>query len=555
MRNKLLFILLTVISVNAQAQTWQDTVNIITHYFDRYKPDAPGCQLAISRNGKLVFSKAWGLADLEHAIPYTTETITEAGSITKQITAAAVLLLQQQGKLSLNDDVRRYIPELPNYGHAIRLSHLLHHTSGIREWSDLEAITGWPRTTKAYTNEDVLTLICRQTALNNIPDTEYIYSNSNYLLLTLIVERVSGMKLPEFTREYIFKPAGMLHTSWRDDFKKVVPNRGIAYAKKNGAYKINMPNENVYGPGALLTTAEDLLKWTNFFLNNKLGSPGLLKQQLALDPLPGGEETIYAAGLFIGKFRGYDIVSHTGQTAGYVGVVESLPALKLSVAWLSNTTEFKDSLFVGITAIDNLFIKDSPSAETTKNSTIAHPVLSATHLNKYAGWYRYDATNKGINISLKSDTLWLNNTPLTVQNDKEFGYAESVIRFTKAGFVLHTADKRLIKFNREPAVKTTPAYLKSFAGIYYSKETDSRFTLTLRHSKLMLEQNYLKDVILSPTYKAAFNFYLNLDSDMGPVEANIRFTSGGKNCEVSMSDARKIRFVKVNKKEAVSETK
>ena len=545
MRRKLLFILLTVSSVTADAQNWQDTVNIITHYFDRYQPNAPGCQLAISRNGKLVFSKAWGLADLEHAVPYTTETITEAGSITKQITAAAVLLLQQQGKLSLNDDVRRYISELPNYGYVIRLSHLLHHTSGIREWSDLEAITGWPRTTKAYTNDDVLTLICRQAGVNNIPGAEYIYSNSNYLLLTLIVERVSGMKLPDFTREYIFKPAGMLHTNWRDDFKKIVPNRGIAYIKTKDGYRINMPNENVYGPGALLTTAEDLLKWTNFFLNNKLGSPGLLKQQLALDPLPGGAETIYAAGLFIGKFKGYDIVSHTGQTAGYVGVVESLPALKLSVAWLSNTTEFKDSLFVGITAIDNLFIKDTPLPEITKTSNVAHLHLSVTQLNKYAGWYRYNATNKGINISLQGDTLRLNNTPLIAQNEEEFRYAESSIRFTKEGFVLHTADKRLIKINREPAVKTTPAYLKSFAGIYYSKETDSRFTLTLKHGKLMLEQNYLKDVTLSPTYKNAFSFYLNLDSDMEPIEANIRFTESRKNCEVSMSDARKIRFVKV----------
>jgi CubicO group peptidase (beta-lactamase class C family) len=545
MRRKLLFILLTVTSVNAQAQSWQDTVNTITHFFDRYKPNAPGCQLAISRNGKLIFSKAWGQADLEHAVPCTTETVTEAGSITKQITAAAVLLLQQQGKLSLNDDVRRYIPELPNYGYMIRIGHLLHHTSGIREWSDLEAITGWPRTTKAYTNEDVLNLLCRQAGLNNIPGAEYIYSNSNYLLLTLIVERVSGMKLPDFTREYIFKPAGMLHTSWRDDFKKIVTNRGIAYAKKKDGYQINMPNENVYGPGGLLTTAEDLLKWTNFFLNNKLGSPGLLKQQLSIDPLPGGAETIYATGLFIGKFRGYDIVSHTGQTAGYVGVVESLPALNLSVAWLSNTTEFKDSLFVGITAIDNLFIKDIPSAETTKNSIVAHPDLLAPQLNKYAGWYRYNATNKGIDISLNGDTLRLNNTPLIAQNEKEFRYTESSIRFTKEGFVLHTADKRLIKFTREPTVKPTLVYLKSFAGIYYSKETDSRFTLALKHGKLMLGQNYLKDVVLSPTYKAAFNFYLNLDSDMEPVEANIRFTRGGKNCEVSMSDARKIGFVKV----------
>src|ERR1700722_3968520 len=173
----LLFFLFIAIYQSASAQTWQDTVNIITHLFDRYKSGNPGCQLAISRNGKIVFSKSWGLADIERHVPYTTETVTEAGSITKQFTAAAILLLQQQGKLSLDDDVRKYIPELPNYGPVIRLRHLLHHTSGIREWSELEAITGWPRTTKAYTNEDVLQMLCRQQQLNNIPGTEFIYSN------------------------------------------------------------------------------------------------------------------------------------------------------------------------------------------------------------------------------------------------------------------------------------------------------------------------------------------------------------------------------------------
>jgi CubicO group peptidase (beta-lactamase class C family) len=161
----------------------------------------------------MVLSKAWGLADLERHVPYTPETITEAGSITKQITAAATLLLEQQVKISLEDDVRKYLPEFPNYGHVIKLKYLLHHTSGIREWSDLEAITGWPRTTKAYNNEDVFNMLCRQKGLNNLPGTEYIYSNSNYLLLCMIIEKVSGMTLPEFTKKYIFEPAGMTHTS------------------------------------------------------------------------------------------------------------------------------------------------------------------------------------------------------------------------------------------------------------------------------------------------------------------------------------------------------
>jgi len=548
MKPFLLFLLFIAVFQPASAQSWQDTVNTITHLFDRYQPDNPGCQLAVSRNGKLVFSKAWGLADLERHVPYTTETVTEAGSITKQFTAAAILLLEQQGKLSLNDDVHKYIPELPNYGNIITLKNLLHHTSGIREWSNLEAITGWPRTTKAYTNADVLHLLCRQQQLNNLPGAEYIYSNSNYLLLTFIIERVSGMKLPEFTEKYLFKPAGMTHTSWRDDFKKIVPNRGIAYIKKNGVYQINMPNENVYGPGALLTTAEDLLKWTNFFLDNKLGSPGLLAKQLALDPLPGGADTYYAAGLFIGKFRGYDIISHTGQTAGYVGAVESLPALKLSVAWLSNTTEFKDSLYVGITAIDNLFIKNAPPEMLAK--VPVGIILSPAKTKKHTGWYRNGSTNHGVNITLKHDTLWLNDAPLIPLDEIHFRYLESALAFNGAGgFTYTTAEKVITPFTKESPAEINANYLKAFTGTFYSKETESSFKIIFKDGKLMLDQNYLKDVVLQPAYKNAFDLTLNLDSDMSPVPANILFKRSGKKggfyCEVSMNDARKIKFVKI----------
>jgi CubicO group peptidase (beta-lactamase class C family) len=548
MKRFFIFFLFIAFCQSASAQTWQDTVNIISHLFDRYKPDNPGCQLAISRNGKIVFSKAWGLADIERHVPYTTETVTEAGSITKQFTAAAILLLQQQGKLSLDDDVRKYVPELPNYGPVIRLRHLLHHTSGIREWSELEAITGWPRTTKAYTNEDVLHTLCRQQQLNNIPGTEFIYSNSNYLLLTIIVERVSGMSLPDFTKQYIFKPAGMTHTSWRDDFKKVVPDRGVAYLKRNGIYKINMPNESVYGPGGLLTTTEDLLKWTNFFIDNKLGSPGLLAKQIALDPLPGGAEAHYAAGLFIGKFKGYDIISHTGQTAGYVGVVESLPALKLSVAWLSNVTEFKDSLFVGVTAIDNLFIKSTSSELPAK--TPASVTLAPAKIKKYAGWYRNTKTNHGINITLMRDTLWLNNAPLIPINETNFSYLQSTIVFNNTGgFTYTTAGKVTIPFTKENPSNINAGYLKAFTGTFYSKETESSFSLIFKEGKLMLEQNYLKDVLLQPAYNNAFDLNLTVDSELSPVQTNILFKRNGKKagptCEVSMDDARKIKFAKI----------
>jgi CubicO group peptidase (beta-lactamase class C family) len=547
---KRVFILLVLLPAanTAFCQSWTDTVQIITKLFDRYRPGNPGCQLSISREGKIVYSNAWGMADIERGVSYTTETITEAGSISKQFTAAAILLLEQQGKLSLADDIRKYLPEFPNYGPVIRLKYLLHHTSGIREWSNLEAITGWPRTTRAYTNQDVFEMLCRQKRLNNIPGAEYIYSNSNFVLLCLIAEKVSGMSLPDFTRKYIFEPAGMTHTSWRDNFKKIVPGRGIAYIRRGDHYEINMPNESVYGPGALLTTTDDLVKWANYYLNNHLGSPGLLAKQVALDSIPGGADAVYAAGLVIGKFRGISEISHTGQTASYVGIVENFPALQLSLAWLSNTTEFKDSLFTGIAAINKLFIK-----KTTPNpgkKSIAAATLPVGTITQYAGWYRSTTTNKGSQINLQRDTLWLNNAPLSPVNQTKFGYLESFVDFNSSdGFVLTTTDKKKTSFTKQKAVTINPVYLQEFCGTYYSKETDSGFRLLLKDGKLMLEKNYLKDVVLSPTYGDAFNFYMDVDSDTHPVGANILFEKNGKgkvvSGDVSTNDARGIIFNKV----------
>jgi len=549
MKRLLLFVLFITLYQSVTAQSWQDTVQIINKLFNRYQPNNPGCQLAISRNGKIIFSKAWGLADIENDVPYTIETVTEAGSISKQFTAVAILLLEQQGKLSLEDDVRKYFPALPDYGSVIRLKNLLHHTSGIREWSNLAAITGWPRTTKAYRNEDVLNMLCRQQKLNNIPGAEFIYSNSNYVLLALVVEKVSGMSLARFTQQYIFKPAGMTHTSWRDNYKKVVPNRGIAYAKRDNGYELNMPNESVYGPGGLLTTTEDLLKWNSFYQNNKLGGHDLLEKQLTIDKLPGGAVTNYAAGLFIDTLRGLRMIYHDGQTASYVGIVESCPKLGLSIAYLSNTTEFKNSLFDGVTGVENLFIKGTVLKAPEKK--VQTPVaLSIEKLKKHTGWYSYEKTNEGVEISLQHDTLLFKNTALIPISETQFRYKESVINFNnKDGFLLTTADKRRLLFKRENATKVSPDYLKGFTGTYYSKETESRFKIIFKEDKLLLEQNYIKDVALLPAYQQAFNFYLTFDSELYPQPANILFERNSKNkviqCQISMNDARGITFVKI----------
>ncbi|MEO5582275.1 MAG: serine hydrolase domain-containing protein, partial [Saprospiraceae bacterium] len=169
------------------SQSWQDTLMLIEKAFERYKPTNPGAQLAISRNGHIIFSNAWGMADLEHRVSLTMKSVLEAGSVSKQFTAAAMLLLEQQGKLSMSEDVRKYIPELRDYGTVITLRHMMQHTSGIKDWGSIAGIAGWPRTTKTYSNDDALLIISRQKTLNNKPGDEYIYSNSNYNLFAIIV--------------------------------------------------------------------------------------------------------------------------------------------------------------------------------------------------------------------------------------------------------------------------------------------------------------------------------------------------------------------------------
>ena len=389
------------------AQIGQDTIRKIEAIFSKYQPDHPGCMLSISRNGQLIYSKAWGLADMERNVPLTTNSITEAGSVSKQFTAASILLLEQQGKLSINDDVRKFIPELPDYGSPIPIRYLLHHASGIRDWGAVAAIAGWPRGTKAYTNDDALDIIIHQKALNHSPNEEFLYSNSNYTLLTIVVQRVSGMSLADFTRKYIFEPAGMTHTQWRDNYKRIVPGRVIAYSKNSDSlYEINMPNENAHGHGGLLTTTEDLLKWNEYYGSGKPGGAAFLSKQLATEDLNNGKPNKYGAGLFIGTLWGYDRIFHDGATAGYRALLENFPQLHLNIAFLSNTAEF--NIAESIQLLNALFVPGTDHKQeiiTTYNDEL---FLRHKHkLADFTGYYYSEEAQAGFTVVVKDDKLWM----------------------------------------------------------------------------------------------------------------------------------------------------
>ena len=504
MKKIFLFLLAVFVQSICLAQTWQDTVVLIEKIFDRYKNENPGCQLAISRNGNVIYSHSWGMADLEHAATLTNESVIEAGSVSKQFTAAAILLLEQQGKLSLSDDVRKYVPELPDYGTPITLRQMMQHTSGLKDWGSIAGIAGWPRSTKTYNNDDALYIIRRQKTLNHKPGDEFLYSNSNYNLFAIITERVSGKSLAEFTRIHIFEPAGMKHTEWRDDFKKIVPNRAIAYGKNGATYFTEMPNEYVYGNGGLLTTAEDLLIWNNYYLNGKLGNPSLLPNQLATAALNNGIMNSYAAGLGIDSVRGWKVIAHNGATAGYRSSLECYPDLGLTIAWLSNTSEFDRGQDVG-DEVRNLLVKDISSSPERNEITPFN--LSLEQLNSYTGWYRDNRTAGGVKLFIRNGKLENsrggNLIPLA---DKKFMLGENRIEIQteKPRRVLLISPFDTIYFDAVDSAKLDEKSLNEYVGEYESGEADAKFFVRVKDGKLIAHRDPNTDYTLTPMYKDGF---------------------------------------------------
>jgi CubicO group peptidase (beta-lactamase class C family) len=258
----LLTVLLLPQSGLLHAQATPDRERAADRIFARWhSTSTPGCAVAAEVEGQPALSRAYGMADLEHGIPNRPETIFEAGSVSKQFTAAAVVLLALEGKLALDDDVRRYLPELPDYGRTVTVRHLMNHTSGLRDWGSVAAVSGWGRGERTHTHAHVLDILARQRALNYAPGAEYSYTNSGYNLMAVIVDRVSGMPFAEFSRVRIFEPLGLADTQWRDDYRRIVPGRAAAFAADGEGFTIDRPIEHVHGNGGLLTTVRDLLRW------------------------------------------------------------------------------------------------------------------------------------------------------------------------------------------------------------------------------------------------------------------------------------------------------
>lgn len=299
---------------------------------------APGCAVGVSRNGAVIARQATGMADIEHGIRATPQSIYEAGSVSKQFTAAALLLLARDGKLALSDDIRTYLPELPDYGAPITIRQMIQHISGLRDWGAVAAMEGWPRNSRNANNQDVLAIAARQAKLNFAPGSHYSYSNSNYNLAAILISRVSGESLADFTRKRLFQPLGMGTTQWRDSYQRLVPGRATAYAREGGAYVIDQPIEDAYGNGGLLTTVNDLLIWNDALQADKLGA-GFRDEMEQVGVLTDGSRITYASGLMVSNHRGVREVAHSGSTGGYRAWLARYPTQGLSIALLCNSAD------------------------------------------------------------------------------------------------------------------------------------------------------------------------------------------------------------------------
>ena len=463
MKNQICLLLLAM-SVSAQAlavplppDARTDAVDKIFASFT--KPDSPGCAVGIYQNGQVSYKHAYGMADLERDVPLTPDSVFYVGSVAKQFTAASVVLLAEEGKLKFSDSVRKYVPELPAYFDQVTIDHLIHHTSGVRDVlelvplihdglgqlhiSDLEAEMRDGLGDFHISDEMFLQLMARQKALNFQPGERMAYSNSGYIMLSIVVKRASGKSLREFAKEQIFDPLGMKSTQYLDDHAEIVKHRAIGYyPRRSGGFFIDAATLDVVGDGGLFSTVEDLLRWNHNFDTGQVGGPEFLKTMLTIGKLNDGRTAGYASGLFLERYRSLNTVGHGGSLHAYQTDFLRFPDEQFAVVCLCNTqsnpaglTRQIAQLYLGDKMKDNPPLTSrSSNARPTPTPT---PDLKRADLNDYAGDYYSDELQVTYRFIVENDQLKLygrkSNDPVAYPrgSDRFFYKRGMVLEFTR----------------------------------------------------------------------------------------------------------------------------
>lgn len=373
------------------------------------RTDAPGCAVGIDSAGAPLARRAYGMAELEFGAPITVETIFEAGSVSKQFTAAAVLLLAARGSLSLDDTLQQWFPKIPAYRAPITIRHLMLHSSGLRDWGSVASIAGWPRGSRAHNHDDALAIMARQQDINHDPGAEFSYTNSGYNLMAMLVERAAKMPFAEFTRREFFEPLGMSSTSWRDDYARLVPGRAQAYARTLDGWRLDMPFEYVHGNGGLLTTVDDLLTWTRALDEGRIGRPDVTAAMKTAGTFNDGGTMPYGGGLFLGPIRGVDAVYHGGATAGYRSALAAFPASGFAVAILCNRADANPTRFTE--ALLEAKLPFEPRTPPPSGTPAPPFALDPARFGEYVGRWRSVEADGTITITAGAGALMIGRRP------------------------------------------------------------------------------------------------------------------------------------------------
>jgi CubicO group peptidase (beta-lactamase class C family) len=491
--------------------------------FSEYdRSDAPGCALGVFRDGRISYARGYGMADLERGVRITPATLFDIGSTSKQFGAASIALLAEEGKLSFDDDVRKYIPELPDYGAPITIDNLLRHTSGLRDYVGLLALAGHSLE-EVTTDSQALAIITRQRNLNFPTGSRWEYSNTGFFLLSVIVKRASGQSLADFARSRIFLPLGMTHTRYRDRAEMLIPGRALGYAPDSADGFVNsMSNWEETGDGAVHLSVEDALLWDENFYHPRVGGERMVKWLQERGTLANGDSIDYARGLFVDSYRGLRRVQHGGDWIGYHAAYARFPDQHTSVVTFCNSDgispegladkvvdivladAFRDGKELAAARAGGATGGDSSDASRAAPATAvtgADADTSGTIVeSSMVGSYYVSSTNTVFQVSTGEKGLRLHvfgqDFPLERGGPATMSVPDLPVKivFTAGGANAPTRSARLVIGSGEgnEGVRFAPATpnaatLKAYAGSYYSPELGVTWPIELENGKLVLK--------------------------------------------------------------------